>query len=105
HVICPDCGNLFEVEDYRKDTKCPECKREFNPDKDGNVEGQYYICPECGQKSKIVETIQRRGKPAEKIYAVEYYCPSCNQKGYRQADEFDVALFEKAKEEYIKVEP
>jgi uncharacterized CHY-type Zn-finger protein len=30
HVICPDCGNIFEVNDYRKDAKCPECKREFN---------------------------------------------------------------------------
>ncbi len=40
HVICPDCGSLFEVSDYRKDAKCPECKGEFNPDKDGNVEGQ-----------------------------------------------------------------
>ena len=66
---------------------------------------QYYICPECGQKSKTVEAIQRKGKPPERLYAVEYYCPSCNQKGYKQADEFDQVLFEKAKDEYIKVEP
>jgi len=33
HVICPDCGNLFDVNDYRKDAKCPRCHREFNPDK------------------------------------------------------------------------
>jgi len=105
HVICPDCGNIFDVKDYRKNTKCPECRREFNPDKDGNVQGKYYICPECGQKSVIVEAIQRRGKPIERIYAVEYYCPSCNGKGYKKADVFDRALFEKAKEEYREVEP
>lgn len=105
HVICPDCGGLFDVKDYRNDTKCPECGREFNPDKDGNVQGKYYFCPECGQKSVIVEAIQRRGKPQERLYAVEYYCPSCNQKGYKQADEFDQALFEKARKEYKKVEP
>ena len=104
HVFCPDCGSLFEVEDYRKNAICPECKREFNPDSDGNVDRQYYICPKCGQKSKTVEAIQRKGKPPERLYAVEYYCPSCNQKGYKQADEFDQALFEKAKDEYIKVE-
>jgi len=105
HVICPDCGNLFDVRDYRKDTKCPRCNKEFNPNKDGNVEGKYYICPECGQKSVIIEAIQRRGKPAERLYAVEYYCPSCNKKGYKQADEFDQVLFEKTREEYRKVEP
>ena len=105
YVICPDCGNIFDVEDYRNDTKCPRCKCEFNPDKDGNVDGQYYICPACGQKSKIVETIQRKGKPTERLYAVEYYCPSCNEKGYKQADEFDIALFEKARDEYRNVEP
>ena len=76
----------------------------IQPDKDGNVDGQYYICPKCGQKSKIVETIQRKGKPIERLYAVEYYCPSCNQKGYKQADKFDRALFEKAKDEYRNVE-
>lgn len=105
HVICPDCGNIFDVKDYKKITRCPECKREFNPDRDGNVEGQYYICPECGQKSKVVETIQRKGKPTERLYAVEYYCPSCNKKGYKKVDELDIALFEKAKDEYKNVEP
>jgi adenine-specific DNA methylase len=104
HVTCPDCGSLFEVKDYREDTKCPKCDREFNPGKDGNVEGKYYICPECGQKSVIIEAIQRKGKPTEKLYAVEYYCPSCNQKEYKQVDEFDQALFEKASGEYKKVE-
>lgn len=104
HVICPDCGNIFDVNDYRKDAKCPRCHREFNPDKDGNVQGKYYICPKCGQKSIIVEAVQRTGKPNERLYAVEYYCPICNQKGYKQADKFDIALFEKAKDEYKNVE-
>ncbi|MFW6173832.1 MAG: DUF1156 domain-containing protein, partial [Elusimicrobiota bacterium] len=104
HVICPGCGNLFDVKDYREDIQCPECNKEFNPDRDGNVEGQYYICHDCGQKSKIVETIQRKGKPSERLYAVEYYCPYCNQKRYKKADEFDRELFKKAKEEYRKVE-
>lgn len=107
YVVCPDCGNVFEVKDYKTDTRCPCCNGEFNPDKDGNVEGKYFICTEaeCGQKSVIVEAIQRKGKPSEKLFAVEYYCPSCNRKGYKQADDFDKALFEKAKEEYRNVKP
>lgn len=105
HVICPDCGNLFDVEKYEEDTKCPSCKREFNPDKNGNAEGRYYTCNECGQKSVIIEAIQRKGKPTERLYAVEYYCHSCNEKGYKQVDDFDKALFEKARDEYKNIEP
>ena len=106
YVICPDCGNIFEVKDHTKDTKCSRCSKDFNPDKDGNVKGKYYICinPDCGQKNVIVEAIQRTGKPKERLYAVEYYCPHCGTKGYKQADEFDIVLFEKAGEEYRKVE-
>lgn len=106
HVICPDCGNIFVVDDYKKEVTCPRCGKKFNPDKDGNVEGKYYICtnPDCGQKNVIVEAIQRTGKPEERLYAVEYYCPHCGRKDYKQADEVDLALFEKAKEEFKSVE-
>jgi len=102
----PDCGNIFIVSDYKKGAECPRCGKKFNPDKDGNVEGKYYICtnPDCGQKNVIVEAIQRTGKPEERLYAVEYYCPHCGRKDYKQADEFDLALFEKAKEEFKSVE-
>ena len=106
HVICPECRNIFIVSNYRKDADCPKCGKKFNPDKDGNVEGKYYICtnPDCGQKNVIVEAIQKKGKPEERLYAVEYYCPHCGRKDYKQADEFDFALFEKAKEEFKSVE-
>jgi len=106
HVICPECGDIFEVKDYKKDAKCLRCGKRFNPDKDGNAEGKYYICPnpECGQKNVITEAIQRSGKPKERLYAVEYHCNYCGTKDYKQANEFDFALFEKAKMEYNKIE-
>ncbi len=107
HAICPECGNIFVVDDYRNDTECPKCGKKFNPNKDGNIEGKkYYICTnlDCGQKSMIVEAIQKKGKPEERLYAVEYYCPHCGRKDYKQADEFDFVLFESAKEEFKSVE-
>lgn len=106
HVICPECGNLIEVSNYKSTTKCPRCGEEFNPDKDGTVDGKYYICtnPDCGQKNIVVEAIQRTGKPEERLYAVEYYCPHCGAKDYKQADEFDFALFAKAREEFKGIE-
>jgi len=106
HVICSECGNIFVVSDYKKEVTCPRCGKKFNPDKDGNVEGKYYICtnPDCGQKNVIVEAIQRTGKPEERLYTVEYYCPHCGRKDYKQADEVDFVLFEKAREEFKRVE-
>ena len=107
YVICPECGQVFETEDYRVKTTCPRCGYEFTPQK-GNVtrNGDKYICPNpnCGQKSGIVEAIQRTGKPKERLYAVEYFCPHCGRKDYKQADEFDFALFDKAREEFKGVE-
>ena len=52
----------------------------------------------------IVEAIQRTGKPEERLYAVEYYCPHCGRKDYKQADEVDLSLFKRAKEEFKSVE-
>jgi adenine-specific DNA methylase len=105
HVICPECGNIFEVEDYKKDTECPSCGKQFNPNEDVNAEGRYYVCtnPSCGQKNVVVEAIERTGRPKERLYAVEYYCPYCGARNYKQANDFDFALFEKAKEEYAEV--
>lgn len=104
HVICPDCGNIFDIKDYKKDTTCPSCAKKFNPDTDGNVEGKYYICQKCGHKNEIVENIKRLGKPQENLYAVEYYCPSCESKGYKRADDFDTKLFKEAQKEYLDIE-
>jgi len=106
YVICPECGQVLKTENYKIEIYCSKCGYKFNPQK-ANVarNGDKYICPNpnCGQKSKIVETIQKTGKPEEKLYAVEYYCPYCRKKDYKQADEFDFALFEKAKEEFESV--
>ncbi|HEC93222.1 MAG TPA: hypothetical protein ENI51_09565 [Candidatus Atribacteria bacterium] len=107
YVICPECGQVFETGDYRVETTCSRCGHKFTPQK-GNVtrNGDKYICsnPNCGQKLGIVETIQKTGKPRERLYAVEYYCPHCGRKDYKQANEFDFTLFQKAKEEFKNVE-
>jgi len=106
NVICPNCGHIFEVDDEGKEQVCPKCGTKFNPSKDRNVEGKYFVCtnPDCGQKNVITEVIERNGKPEERLYAVEYYCPSCGAKDYKQADKVDLVLFEKAKEEFEQVE-
>ena len=85
NVICPKCGHIFVVNDKNANVNCPKCGTVFNPSEDGNVKGKYFICtnPNCGQKNVITEVIKRDGKPKEKLYAVEYYCPYCGAKGYK----------------------
>ena len=111
-VFCPRCNNIFPVENYHKESVCPDCKLRFLSER-GNASGQYYTCPECGQKDKIIEAIKRMGKPEAKLYALEYYCDHCdnednpslmNGKGYKPVGEKDLQLFQKAKDEFQEIE-
>ncbi|MGV9206132.1 MAG: DNA methyltransferase, partial [Promethearchaeia archaeon] len=103
YVLCPQCKKLFGMHLYRKaskneNTPCPHCGHNFNPKK-GPASGQYYTCSN-GHKRKIIETIQRNGKPKEELYAIEYFCEYCDKRGYKSIDNFDKDLFQKAVQEY-----
>ncbi|KXA90170.1 hypothetical protein AKJ57_04385 [candidate division MSBL1 archaeon SCGC-AAA259A05] len=111
-VICPKCENLFKSENYNEENSCPRCKNKFNPNKDRNTTGRYYICPNCGQKEEIIENIRRNGKPEERMYAVEFYCENCdennnenlvNGKGYKEIDEKDKNLFKQAEAKFEEI--
>ncbi len=97
HLLCPDCGGMFEARNYRAEHQCPHCGYAFTST-EGNTSGQYYTCPrpECRQKYKVVDAIAQLGKPPERLYGVEYYCPHCDLKGYKAADDDDRALYRKA---------
>jgi adenine-specific DNA methylase len=103
NVVCPDCWNIFETDDYRTDTTCPNsnCERQFNPKEAGHVSRSTYTCPHCDEhpEMSIIESVDRFGKPEESLYAVEYYCPTHDEKGYKSAKEFDHNLFSQAEEE------
>ncbi|WP_459192069.1 DUF1156 domain-containing protein [Halosimplex sp. J119] len=108
NVLCPDCGAVTLVDDWQAESKCNECSHKFTP-KSGNVSrGGYYNCPKCGQKESITEAIADQGKPNERMYGIEYYCPECDQqgrkkssyKGYKDPGPEDKQLFEKAKRDW-----
>jgi len=100
HIHCSDCGGIFQSPDYRSENTCPHCGNEFNPYDDGNATGKYFTCTECGQKNEVIETIGEQGKPEERLWGVEYYCPHCDMKGYKPAREEDKGLYREAAEEY-----
>jgi len=101
-VLCPSCKQIFEVDNVRKEVKCPYCERAFIPS-EGYAKGKYYFCPACGHKGEILRAVKREGKiPETEMYAIEYYCPKCKKRGYKKADEYDLEQYLEAKEEFEK---
>jgi adenine-specific DNA methylase len=101
NVVCPDCWNVFQTEDYRSETTCPECTHEYIPKDAGHVSRKNYTCPHCEEhpEMSMIESVKRFGKPEESLYAVEYYCPQTDEKGYKSAEKFDHELFVEAEKE------
>jgi len=100
-VFCPSCYEIIEAEDVEKEVTCPNCGRTFTPSS-GYVEGKHYLCP-CGSKGEVLRAVKREGKiPKAEIYAIEYYCPNCGERGYKKADKYDRELFLMAKAEFEK---
>jgi adenine-specific DNA methylase len=109
NVLCPACEEVVLVDDWREKSTCSNCTNEFTP-QEGNIDYGKYICPDCGQKYPITDAIEENGGFEIELYAVEYYCATCEQegrnraefKGYKSSTESDIALFESAKEEWEK---
>lgn len=101
-VFCPDCKEILEVDDIKREVTCPNCEKTFTPSK-GYNKGRYYFCPICGHKGEVVRSVRREGEiPKIEMYAIEYYCPNCNERGYKKTDEYDHELYVKAQEEFHK---
>jgi adenine-specific DNA methylase len=100
NVVCPECWNVFQTDDYRSETTCPDCSHEYVPNDAGNVSRGSYTCPHCDEhpEMSIIESAERFGKPEKSLYAIEYYCPETEEKGYKSVEEFDRNLFSKAEQ-------
>ncbi|WP_435345106.1 DUF1156 domain-containing protein [Haloarchaeobius sp. HRN-SO-5] len=108
NVYCPDCGSVFLTDDYKSESVCPECSHEYIPADGPVTRGGNYGCPSCGLKYPIVDAIADGQSYSEKLYAIEYYCPDCEDegkerstfKGYKAATGDDLAQFERARENW-----
>lgn len=110
HVHCPDCGEITLSEDWHSETTCgnEHCGRTFIPE-EGNVStGGKYACPHCGQKYAITDAIQEQEGFNTRLFALEYYCPLCDDegrdrevtKGYREPTEVDFESIEEARTQW-----
>jgi adenine-specific DNA methylase len=101
-VFCPRCYEIFNAKKESDKVVCTKCNETFSPLK-GYAEGTEYTCSNCGHSSKILKALKRMGeKPSLELFAVEFYCPTCDLRGYKKADEKDLALYKKAAEEFNK---
>jgi hypothetical protein len=73
---------------------------------EGYSSGGYYTCPACGQRERVLDAVRRKeGPPEAEMFALEYYCRACeregyDRRGYKPADDEDLALFAEAKAEF-----
>jgi adenine-specific DNA methylase len=79
-VYCPGCDDLTYVGDWHSESTCEHCSHEFVPE-EGTVERGEYTCTECGETEGITDAISERGGYQRRLYAVEYYCPHCDEAG------------------------
>jgi len=97
-VICSHCGEIFATTINEK-ISCPSCRHELVT----NARGKHYKCPYCGYPGDILRAVQKEQKtPQLEMFAIEYYCPKCEMRGYKKIDSFDRDLFEKAKKEFTE---
>lgn len=107
NVLCPECESVVYVDDWQSGCTCSQCQHKWTP-KEGTVSGSKFACPDCGAQYPITDAIQEQGGFDLRLYAVEYYCPTCDDrgrersvtKGYKAAESFDKALYHIAKEEW-----
>lgn len=107
NVLCPECECVVLVDEWQSESECPECDNSWTP-ANGNVSGANYACPDCGGQYGITDAIQEQDGFDTRLYAVEYYCPTCEEndleksavKGYKSAEVFDEALYSVSEEEW-----
>lgn len=107
NVLCPACESVVLVDDWRSGCTCSECQHAWTPE-EGTVSGSKFACPDCGAQYPITDAIQEQGGFNLRLYAVEYYCPTCDDhgaersefKGYKPAEAFDQALYSVSEEQW-----
>jgi len=118
-VVCPQCYGVHWVEEGTRWVECPDCGYGFDPRK-GFARGGKFTCEHCGQQDTTVEWVRRTGRaPDYEMFAIEYYCPICEEKyiaqgyrrsqarqmarGYKGAEEYDRKLYKEAVREFERL--
>ena len=100
--ICHACGQLTETADKRKPGACQHCG--IGLSSEGPAKRSRCECHSCG----AVNTFPNRdlGAPGHRLFAIEYYCPSCKDKHtgrfFKKPDRDDLGRVHEAEERWTR---
>lgn len=97
HVLCPECGCIFDGSHRHESEECPNCHYVFDPRK-GPVRGQYYYDSD-GNRYRIKELLPGDRPPHEEMYAL-VALSSNGKRLYLPPGQFDHELYERACDDY-----
>ncbi len=71
--VCPSCRRLTESDDRRNPGTCRHCGVSLSLK--GPAARNRCTCPRCGKENRFPNA--ELGPPRHRLFAMEYYCPSC----------------------------
>uniref|UniRef100_A0A7V4E2Y9 DUF1156 domain-containing protein n=1 Tax=candidate division WOR-3 bacterium TaxID=2052148 RepID=A0A7V4E2Y9_UNCW3 len=100
-IFCPKCYEVFNVKKENDTVFCQKCKEKIILE-EGYAQGTEYLC-NCGYRSKIISALKKmKEKPSLELFALEFYCPNCDLRGYKKVEEIDIAIYQQAVDEFTK---
>lgn len=93
-AVCPGCGDVGPA-----GAPCRGCGLAADPDRTGARRGAF-TCPACGCSQRTLDAAGAAGAPLPlRLYALEYHCPGCGQRGWKAPAPRDLAQVAAARQE------
>lgn len=101
--VCPACGRLTETKNRKMPGFCSKCHNSLSLD--GPAKRNRCKCRQCGAIASFPDPAY--GPPRHRLFAIEYYCASCNGKHdgryFKAPDSDDFARLEDAERKWANI--
>lgn len=105
-LYCPYCEGVFRTTRDEKEIfqnpQCPSCQSKLTP----YSTGRKYTCRHCGVEGKVLDAVRKfKQRPQARLFALQYHCPHCGEKGCKSPDEDDFAIYHAASAKLKELKP
>jgi len=106
HVfICPECGELSEVDDRGNPGRCKSCSARLI--ENGPAKRNKCKCPHCGTNNTF--SVAEQAPLHHRLFAIEYYCRHCKGKHvgrfFKKPDSNDFNILQQAEKKWRNLRP